>query len=230
MISETFLPFIYIFGFFAFIIMFDIAFNYFMQNSFIAPWYRIFIAPGVIIHELSHALAVKLTLNKIKKINFFTPEGGYVAHTQPRNPLNQIIISFAPIIGISLSFLLITRLLTPNIFQPLIDQKIPDLSLLNFSSWTTWLYIYLSTSLASSIAPSKQDFKVALPGIILSLIVLSLISISSLGHHLTLFLSNLGKPLFFLLYFMFFALLLSILIYFITILIDHFTQTRNYET
>ena len=66
--------------------------------------FRIFVAPGIIIHEYSHAIACILTRAKIKEIKLFKRDGGYVAHEAPKWPpkfkfLSSVFISFAPVIG-----------------------------------------------------------------------------------------------------------------------------------
>jgi hypothetical protein len=86
-------------------------------------FFRIFIAPGIIVHEYSHALACLLTGTKIVEIKLFKTEGGHVRHEKPPKTLlglprlskqaedprkgdwlrvssvSQFIISFAPVAG-----------------------------------------------------------------------------------------------------------------------------------
>ncbi|MCD4656429.1 MAG: M50 family metallopeptidase [Planctomycetes bacterium] len=66
--------------------------------------FRIFVAPGIIIHEYSHAIACILTRAKIREIKLFKRDGGHVAHEAPKWPpkfkfLSNVFISFAPVIG-----------------------------------------------------------------------------------------------------------------------------------
>ena len=214
------LPIIYIFCFFAIIMTFDAAINYFARNSFIGYKYRYFVAPGVIVHEFSHALAAILTFHKVEKINIFDPNGGYVIHQKTREPISQVIISFAPIIGISLSFLAFTYLLQPTWLTTLNQYNINTitkiLSNTSFSSWQTWLYLYLCLSLATCMAPSKQDFKVAFAGILFILLILFLISISEYRMNLLHLLQHGYLIAIFILVFLTLALLISLLFYIIT--------------
>ena len=218
------LPIIYIFCFFAIIMTFDAAINFFARNSFIGYKYRYFVAPGVIVHEFSHAIAAILTFHKVEKINIFDPNGGYVIHQKTREPVSQVIISFAPIIGISLSFLASTYLLQPGWLAPLdhysINSVLQILASTSFSSWQTWLYFYLCLSFATCLAPSKQDFKVAFAGILFILLILFLISISSYQPNLLNFLQHGYLVAIFIIVFLTLALLISLLFYIITRVID----------
>lgn len=65
--------------------------------------FRLFIAPGVIVHEFSHALACLFTGAKVTRISLFAPEGGYVEHSRSRlGFLGAAAIAMAPIFGITL--------------------------------------------------------------------------------------------------------------------------------
>ncbi len=66
--------------------------------------FRFFVAPGVIIHEYSHALACLITGAKIHEIKLFKKEGGHVKHEPPKWPpkftfFSKVLISFAPVVG-----------------------------------------------------------------------------------------------------------------------------------
>ncbi len=217
---NIYLPLIYIFSFFTLIMIFDSLINYFMRESFIGMKYRYFVAPGIIIHEYSHALFALLTFHKVSKISLFDPNGGYVLHQKTREPLSQVLISFAPIIGISLSFYLITYLLQPNwlhqvnLHDP--NSFLHTLSQTDFTRWQTWLHLYLATSFATCLAPSRQDYKVALSGILILILIIFLLSQTTFGQPIT----NLIEKNYFLaiftLGFLSIALLISFLIYSIT--------------
>jgi len=65
-------------------------------------WYAM--APGVVVHELSHLVACSLTGAKVRRVVLFGPSGGSVTHTKPRMPiLGQPLISLAPIAGCTLA-------------------------------------------------------------------------------------------------------------------------------
>jgi hypothetical protein len=71
--------------------------EFFLVRSFMGRYYRIFVAPGIIVHELSHAFACLITGAEIKRINLFEPSGGSVEHSNSKIPvLGQAIVSFAP--------------------------------------------------------------------------------------------------------------------------------------
>ena len=84
--------------------------------------FRLFVAPGIIVHEYSHALACLLTGTKIHEIKLFKRDGGHVKHEKPAatfmgvpflapyqegkggklmktRALSQFLISFAPVLG-----------------------------------------------------------------------------------------------------------------------------------
>ncbi|MGE0433139.1 MAG: M50 family metallopeptidase [Planctomycetota bacterium] len=84
--------------------------------------FRLFVAPGIIVHEYSHALACLLTGTKIHEIKLFKRDGGHVKHEKPNatllglpflapyqegkggrlmktRALSQFLISFAPVMG-----------------------------------------------------------------------------------------------------------------------------------
>lgn len=113
--------------------------NYFLVRSFLGIRWRIFVAPGVIIHELSHAFACILTFTKVIKISFFDKEGGSVTHQKSPIPIiGPIIISAAPLaIGIVIFYFLGKAV--------------------NFSHWQNIIIVYLLLSIAVTMTPSVQD-------------------------------------------------------------------------
>ena len=128
--------------------------------------YRIFIAPGIIIHELSHALMAVLVGAKIKEINFFTSRGGYVIYSSPKIPiLGEIFINFAPVLGGIGALLLFSWLLglplplTPSMEEFLLFIKE------SWLNWQFWLFVYLVISVSICLTPSFKDLKNALGAI-----------------------------------------------------------------
>src|SRR5512142_52008 len=69
--------------------------------------YLLLMWPGVIVHELSHALGCLLTRTRIFDVKLFSPreEGpgnlvlGFVSHEKPRNPFATFVVSAAPFFG-----------------------------------------------------------------------------------------------------------------------------------
>ena len=155
--------------------------DYLLSHSVLGKSYRIFVAPGVIIHELSHALLCAVTGARITKISFFDKEGGRVEHQSPKLPvLGPILISLAPFVfgsaviyflskilgisGVDLSAIDISREgITPFVTS--------TLGSLNLESYKTWVIIYLVLSIAVTMTPSIQDFR----NIIIYVVILSLL-------------------------------------------------------
>ena len=208
-----------IFGLLIFIFIADAMLDYLLRHSFIGTRYRLFVAPGIIIHELSHALTATLLGIHVQKINVFAADGGYIIHTKPRQPFIQTLISLAPIFGVMFVFILITYLLQPiwlSSFQSNLQAALHTISETSLSRWQTWLHIYLSLSLATSLAPSWQDLKIALPEILIIMVLLLLVSITPLGPQLYRLLGYLMIPFLAVIIFLIFSLILSAIIYFIS--------------
>ena len=139
--------------------------------------YRLFLAPGIIVHEISHALICFLTGAKIKEINFFSSKGGYVTHGPSQIPIfGQLAIGFAPFLG-GISVLLISAWLFGFSFVPeigsfgdflrqafyFISQSWPD--------WQLFLFIYLATSIVICLIPSWEDLKNSFSGVFILIIL-----------------------------------------------------------
>ena len=150
------------------ILVLSFAINMLLLYS-VGPFYRIFVIPGVVVHELSHAFACFITGAKVTGISMFKKEGGEVRHGHPSVPiLGPILISTAPfIIGAILIFLL-SKLIG---FKPinLIDFDFTptnavfliktSFSSLNLAAIKTWIGLYLVLSIAMTMIPSLQDMK-----------------------------------------------------------------------
>lgn len=181
----TFSPYIAFLIWFALLIIFSFVLDYLWSRIFPRHGYRWFITLGIIVHELSHAIACILMRAKITRIRFFAPEGGEVEHGSPRIRLiGKPIIGLAPLFGCSLALLGLfflfgyQREFSGIDFSATFFQNIKVLyqSALDFfrsyaNQWTFWLFIYLATSIAASIAPSTTDLKHALGGIIFFLLL-----------------------------------------------------------
>lgn len=147
--------------------------------------YRIFIAPGIIIHEFSHALACFLSGAKIQEINLFSSQGGYVRHYPPKIPIiGKIFISFAPILGGIGVLWLVAWLFNLGIVfggidfsQPFVQgavvafQGIPVFVQSYWLKWQFWFFVYLAISIIICLVPSKQDFKNAFVGLLIIFIL-----------------------------------------------------------
>lgn len=135
--------------------------DYFLICSFLGYKYRYFVAPGIIVHELSHALACKLTGAKIAQISFFDKNGGFVQHEPSVVPvLGPILISTAPLIINIIIFYFLARALklenSLNLQSMIFNFKL-ILSSVDFKLWWNILIVYLILSMAVTMTPSKQD-------------------------------------------------------------------------
>lgn len=143
-----------------------------LANTFLGKSYRYFVAPGVILHELAHALFCIITGAKIVKISFFEKDGGKVEHEKSKIPLfGQALISFAPLFFGIVAVFFLARFL--GLKPEMIDLKNIDYSgflanakilfkSLNFHSYLNWLLLYLVLSVAVTMTPSTEDFKNAM--------------------------------------------------------------------
>lgn len=148
--------------------------NYFLSHSFLGYRWRLFVAPGVIFHELCHALACKLTFAKIVSISFFDKDGGSVTHQKSPVPIiPPILIATAPLVlGILVFYFLASRIQITNTLDvsTLFHNFKSVISSINFT-WLNILFIYLLISVAVTMTPSRQDLtNMLFPIIILGVI------------------------------------------------------------
>jgi hypothetical protein len=156
-------------------------------------------APGVIVHECSHILGCFITGAKIKKVVFFSEEGGSVTYTTSKIPyIGDVVISTAPLVCIPVVLAGLTWIFsqylgcvfppTPvsvNSMDSLLGLVIAITILftqnlaVRFNPWFI-VYLYLTVTLVLSLAPSVQDMKNAAVGIGIILLACILILLSSL--------------------------------------------------
>ena len=149
-------------------------------------WFKILIAPGTILHELSHAVAAKITGCKITDISLFHLDArgnlGSVKYTQSRDKfsvLRNFIVGFAPFFGCGIMLVALLNLaqsyhhgeiLTVSIINcqsvesilrsiALIIQRFYQQFLLSSLNPITILILYLQICLGLGAAPSSVDFK-----------------------------------------------------------------------
>lgn len=135
--------------------------NYFLVHSFLGYKYRYFVAPGVILHELSHAAACKLCGAKIVQISFFEKDGGFVKHQKPIIPvLGPILISLAPLVVSIILFYFLAKgfkLEDPISLSAMFFNFKSLLKTIDLTNWRNLLIIYLLLSTAVTMTPSWQD-------------------------------------------------------------------------
>jgi len=147
-------------------------------------FYYMLRAPGVIVHECSHILGCLITGAKVKKVVYFSEDGGSVTYTHPKIPLlGDVVINTAPLFCIPLVLAGISWIFSEYFgcwFPPIpirIDSSDALFGLftgvigmftqnfiIRFNPWFL-LYLYLTLTLVLSVAPSTQDFKNAAIGI-----------------------------------------------------------------
>lgn len=164
------------------IIILSMILDFILRQTFHGSKYRIMVAPGVIIHELSHAIACLITVARVKEINFFDNKGGYVKHEKSKIPIiGPVIISLAPLmVGIVLVYILSRYVvigsdveLSLNLSQSNINKIIETVLHLNLLNIKSLITLYLLISIGITMAPSFKDFTNAFIGLI-SLVALLL--------------------------------------------------------
>lgn len=160
--------------------------NWLLSNSFLGSSYRIFVAPGIVLHEFSHAALCLLTGAKIKSISLFERDGGSVEHEQSKIPIiGPVLISIAPFVaGIAAIYYLSAVLDLKSLpidfyhfnYHIFFNHLRDSLQNINFSNYKNWVVFYLSLSIVVTMIPSKQDLKnIAVPLIIFVLVIIALI-------------------------------------------------------
>ncbi len=143
------------------------------------------VAPGIILHELSHAFACLLTGARVKEINFFHHKGGYVKHEKSKVPiLGPVIISLAPmLVGIAVVYLLSkTIFANHNLVLELlftrsnISRILEAVSSINLFNLKNLVVFYLICSVSVTMAPSWKDFANAFLGLIILVVLILLIN------------------------------------------------------
>ncbi|HEY8108583.1 MAG TPA: M50 family metallopeptidase [Patescibacteria group bacterium] len=139
--------------------------NWFLARVFVGKTYRYLIAPGVIVHEYSHALACILTGARIRKVRVFKETGGEVVHEPARLPFGEGLISVAPILGAAIAVYLLAVLLVPGFV---------GLGELEISSWQFLAFAYLASSVTAAMAPSMQDLRAGLAAFVVICTIIGL--------------------------------------------------------
>jgi len=162
------------------IIILSYIIDFYLSHSFFGAKYRYFLAPGVIVHELSHAFACLFTGAKVTQLSMFDKDGGHVNHTKSKIPiLGSVIISTAPlIVGIVIIYLMSRKLgLSDFDFwkfssdpKSIISANIILIKNISHFSIKNWLLFYLTVSVAVTMIPSRKDFaNASIPLLILTL-------------------------------------------------------------
>ena len=124
-------------------------------------------APGVMLHEIGHAVFCLIFRHKIVEMKLFSPEEdgtlGYVNHSYNPNSFYQRIGNFfigtGPIwFGVAV-LCLISWMLLPN------EMQISDFFSLNFwGRWQSYIWLYLALTISSHITLSPPDLAGSVDG------------------------------------------------------------------
>ncbi|MFH1788438.1 MAG: hypothetical protein ABH834_03555 [Candidatus Altiarchaeota archaeon] len=155
-------------------------------------WFSLLIAPGTILHELSHLFSAVLTGCYVTDVSLFkyNPRSGllgYVGYTQPKDKwivLRNLIVGFAPFFGCG------TILIALSYFMS--GGQLPDLNAVHVDSYASiytvfyglgldylgkiilyvipnpllWIILYLQFCFALGSASSTQDIKIFLTSLV----------------------------------------------------------------
>ena len=145
-------------------------------------------APGVAVHELSHAAACIIFGHRISEMRLFSPQDdgtlGYVIHTYEPSCTYQRIGNFfigtAPIVGGVSTLAILSALLLPdnsaeNFLAVLISKGA-------WVRWQTWLWLYASICVASHITLSVEDWRGAADGVAVLVGVILLFELLTAWH------------------------------------------------
>lgn len=161
--------------------------------------WRLFVAPGVALHEVAHVLGCVLTGAKVVEINFWKPSGGHVTHTQPELPIiGPVLVSLAPTIVMTLGLFFLLPAIANQLtaltwvqYPPTtigagiigyFDSVVAAFGSFNWATLAPWLLVYLMLNVAVTITPSGPDFhnsKWALIGlIIVAAVIMQVLAVS----------------------------------------------------
>ncbi|HCJ52788.1 MAG: hypothetical protein A2898_04910 [Candidatus Kerfeldbacteria bacterium RIFCSPLOWO2_01_FULL_48_11] len=160
-------------------------------------WYLATQWPGVIVHELSHLVGCLVTFTRVHEVKLFAPSNetlGYVSHSETHNPIKNVVISIAPLFGVTFIMWLLVKFFMPALYVDIIDPMKAALTNIDsfqhafstlgettkiylqyfdtllenidFGDWKTYIFLYFMVTLACHAAPSSVDMKHALGGII----------------------------------------------------------------
>ena len=153
--------------------------------------YWVAIAPGVAVHELSHAAGCLVTGAKITRIRLFSPDGGEVEHGPPKLPVvGQTVISMAPIAGCAIALIAVGAVVNPSLMRAMkqmpmsvvasprgvgafveaslgaVGSIAQNIARSNWLSWRTYAFLYAAICLGISLRPSATDFRNSFLGLL----------------------------------------------------------------
>ena len=155
-------------------------------------WFNLLIAPGTILHELSHLFAAVFTGCYITQVSLFKPNPrtgllGFVEYTQPRDKwvvFRNFLVGFAPFFGCGLILLILQYFISggeyfdldaiqPNSFAQVVAgftgmgfTHLGKIILNVLPNPHLWILAYLQFCFALGAAASTQDIKIFLKSLI----------------------------------------------------------------
>lgn len=168
------------------------------------PVMYLFAIIGVPIHELSHALVAFVCGHKVQKVTLFQPDKsgtlGFVEHAYKPGVLSwftNLLIGLAPMFGGVAAIIGLTYLLFPELSlfaqssqwdndnivgsaYSIISASIANATAYNWEA-RHWIWLYLSVSTAMFLVPSRPDFEGALPGILITISALLVLTVLASG-------------------------------------------------
>lgn len=223
---------------FAILIIFSYLISNLLSKSLKYNNYRKFIALGIIVHELGHYFACKITGTEVYEVSLFDRDGGHVTH-ESRGPLITASISMAPIFFGALFILLTAYIFSYfgmripymgnivkseeivssliSIFQSGLNLIYMNIIPLGLNTLFLMIFIYITWSVASAMAPSGTDLKHGAQGLAIFFII-SLFTI--LIKPLSVIPGISGTPVIdFIFYYLFYAIGVGLVIVFLSLII-----------
>ena len=155
-------------------------------------------APGVMIHELSHAFFCLIFRHKVVKMKLFSPEKdgtlGYVNHVyNPKSRFQRIgnfFIGTGPVWGGIFMLWLVTRLLLPSdilslergLLEAVFNLARYIISVEFWSRWQSYCWLYLILTISSHVTLSPPDLVGATAGASTLIVTVFLFGLA-LGWH-----------------------------------------------
>ncbi|MFA6081929.1 MAG: hypothetical protein WC773_00745 [Patescibacteria group bacterium] len=195
---------------------------YLLAQSILGPVFRLFVVPGVILHELAHAGVCLITGTKIHRIRVFKRTGGEVAHEQSKIPIiGPLLITMAPIMAGLLALVWLgSRIIDTSAVK--LGTSINDfgpflMSVIRSAHWqsaTAVLWIYLILAIGATMTPSFQDLKnSALSFVIIAAAIIAIFKTGFLETQLTQLAVSITPALTLVLFIMLLVWCLAMLIY-----------------
>lgn len=147
--------------------------SWLMVPIFGRAW-RLVVAPGIIVHELAHALACVMVGARVREINFWKVSGGHVIHETPRlHLIGPVVISFAPTIFMTIILVALAPIFAPQALDNTWFASPPESVIVGITGYVAALFavivqlpwldlwplllVYAMLNVAVTIAPSKPD-------------------------------------------------------------------------